>query len=348
MTFYILVPMNCLVFRFSAMGDVALTVPVLRSALEQNPSLKITMVSNKAFEPFFHDLPNFEFYGVTLKDYNGTTGLYRLYKELNKHQKWDAVLDIHSVMRTWVLGTFFKWRRIPVYKIDKGREAKKALTRKKKKQLVQLPHTTERYAKVFTQAGIKLNLNFGEAIHSSKPLPNLTLDSSLLWIGIAPFSKHQQKEWPLDKVKELIGQLSKLSKFEILLLGGGSKEKEILEKLCSPYKNVHSLVGKFSLSEEITLVKKLSLLVSMDSFNLHLATLLGVKVVSIWGATHSFAGFGPVGENNAYQVEIPAKELECRPCSIFGSKPCHRGDFACMQQISVEMVMEKINFALNS
>ncbi len=330
------------------MGDVALTVPVLRSALEQNPSLKITMVSNKAFEPFFYDLPNFKFYGITLKDYNGTTGLYRLYKELNNYQKWDVVLDIHSVMRTWVLGTFFKWRGIPVYKIDKGREAKKALTRKKKKQLIQLPHTTERYASVFTHAGIKLKLTFGEAIHSSKQLPDLLFDNSLPWVGIAPFSKHQQKEWPLDNVEKLVAQLSKLSQYEILLLGGGSKEKEALDKLALPFKNVHSLVGKFSLEEEITLVQKLHLFISMDSFNLHLASLVGVKVVSIWGATHSFAGFGPVNGNNAYQVEIPLEELDCRPCSVFGSKPCHRGDFACMQPTSVEMVMEKINFALNS
>ncbi len=330
------------------MGDVALTVPVLRSALEQNPSLKITMVSNKAFEPFFYGLPNFEFYGVSLHDYSGTTGLYRLYKELNNHKKWDAVLDIHSVMRTWVLGTFFKWKGIPVYKIDKGREAKKALTRKKKKQFVQLPHTTVRYAKVFTQAGIKFNLNFGEDIHSSKSMPDLGLDPALPWIGIAPFSKHQQKEWPLEKVEELIDQLSKSSKYEILLLGGGGKEKELLEKLANPFKNVHSFVGKLSLEEEISLVKNLSLFISMDSFNMHLASLVGVKVISIWGATHTLAGFGPVNGNANFKVEIPLEELSCRPCSVFGSKPCHRGDFACMQRISVEMVMEKVNFALNS
>ncbi len=330
------------------MGDVALTVPVLRSALEQNPSLKITMVSNKAFEPFFHDLPNFDFYGIELVKYNGMSGLYRLFKELKAYKKWDAVLDIHSVMRTWTLDTFFKWSGIPVYKIDKGRNDKKALTRKKRKQLNQLSHTTERYAKVFVQAGIKLDINFGEAIHSSKPLPNLTIDNSLPWIGIAPFSKHKQKEWPLEKVEELIDQLSKSSKFEILLFGGGTKEKEVLNQLAQPFKNVHSLAGKFSLEEEIGLIKKLCLLVSMDSFNMHLASLVGVKVVSVWGATHTLAGFGPVNNNEEFKVEISLEELNCRPCSVFGSKACYRKDFACMQRISVEMVMEKINFALNS
>ncbi len=330
------------------MGDVALTVPVLRSALEQNRGLKVTMVSNKAFEPFFYDLPNFEFYGVDLKNYAGMPGLYRLFKELHHYQQWDVVLDIHSVMRTWALGTFFKWRRIPVFKIDKGREEKKALTRKNKKVLNQLLHTTERYVNVFNQAGIHINLVVKEAIHPSVKMPQLALNTSLPWIGIAPFSKHQQKEWPLNKVEELIKQLNDLGKYEIVLLGGGSKEKETLEKLASPYTQVHSLVGKFNLEEEITVVKNLELLVSMDSFNMHLASLLGVKVVSIWGATHSLAGFGPVNRNNCFTVEIPLTELNCRPCSVFGSKSCHRGDFACMQRISAEMVMKKINFALNS
>ncbi len=330
------------------MGDVALTVPVLRSALEQNPALKITLVSNQVFEPFFYDLPNFKFYGVNLKNYPGMPGLYRLFKELNSYQKWDVVLDIHSVLRTWTLGTFFKWRRIPVYKIDKGREEKKALTRKNKKVLNQLLHTTERYVNVFQQAGIDVNLNVKEAIHPSVQLPKIALSPSLPWIGIAPFSKHQQKEWPLAKVEQLIKQLNHASQYEIVLLGGGAKEKEILEKLAAPYTHVHSLVGKFNLAEEITVVKNLKLLVSMDSFNMHLASLLGVKVVSIWGATHSLAGFGPVNNNSRFMVEIPIAKLNCRPCSVFGSKPCHRSDFACMQRISVEMVMKKINFALTS
>ena len=330
------------------MGDVALTVPVLRSALEQNPELRITFVSNKVFEPFFYDLPNFEFYGIDLKKYSGVIGLYRLYKELNKYQKWDVVLDIHSVMRTWVLGQFFKWSGIPVYKIDKGRTEKKALTRRENKTLKQLPHTTERYQDVFSHAGIPVNLNSNQAIQSSGNLPPIDLDDSLIWIGIAPFSKHTQKEWPLEKISVLLEQLNNTNKYELVLLGGGIKEEEALENFATNLQHVHSMAGKFTLEQEIAFVKKLSLVISMDSFNMHLAALLDVKVISIWGATHSLAGFGPMDNNDDYKVEIPTSELSCRPCSVFGSKPCHRGDFACMQQITVEMVMEKVNFALNS
>lgn len=329
------------------MGDVALTVPVLRSVLEQNPGVHITLVSNKAFEPFFHDLPRFEFYGVELNNYKGVWGLYQLFRELNSYQKWDCIIDLHSVMRTWVLSKFFKWNGTPVYTIKKGRLEKKALTRKENKQLKQLPHTTERYQMVFQDAGIKSELTYENSIHPSVT-PTFNFNQAKPWIGIAPFSKHIQKEWPIALIKSLVEQLSQSKSYEIVLLGGGTIEKTKLDEIASAYDNVHAVVGVYSLNEEVALIKKLSLLVSMDSFNMHLASLLNVKVVSIWGATHSFAGFGPVKPNDAFKVEIPINDLGCRPCSVFGSKPCHRGDFACMQRISVEMVQEKINFALNS
>ena len=329
------------------MGDVALTVPVLRSVLEQNPDVHITLVSNKAFEPFFHDLPRFEFYGVDLDKYKGIIGLYKLFKELSKYQKWDCITDLHSVMRTWVLSKFFKWSGIPVFAIDKGRAEKKALTQKGNKIYKQLPHTTMRYQQVFKGAGISSKLVYKNAIHPSST-KSFDFDSSKKWIGIAPFSKHTQKEWPLDKVTALLKALDGTNQYEILLFGGGTEEKILLKTLASSFENVTSVVEKYSLEDEVSLVEQLSLLVSMDSFNMHLASLLGVKVVSIWGATHSLAGFGPVNGNEKFKVEVPIEELNCRPCSVFGNKPCHRGDFACMQRISVEMVEEKINFVLNS
>lgn len=326
------------------MGDVALTVPVLRSALEQNPHLKITLVSNKQFESFFYDLPNFEFYGVDFDQYKGVLGLYKLFNQLRKYQKWDAVLDLHSVMRTWVLGTFFRWTGTKVYRINKGREQKKRLTAKQNKILQPLPHTTQRYQQVFRMAGIEFNLQTQYAIHVQPK--KFSYSATKKRIGIAPFSKHQQKEWPLQNIAELIKQLAETNKYEFFLLGGGNQEFEKLNKLADSFSNVHNMVGKYRLAEEIAFIKQLSVLLTMDSFNMHLAALLGVKVVSIWGATHSFAGFGPLNQNEDLIVEVPIQALACRPCSVFGNKPCFRGDFACMQQISVEMVKEKLTFAL--
>jgi len=85
-------------------------------------------------------------------------------------------------------------------------------------------------------------------------------------------------------------------------------------------------------------------MISMDSANMHLASLFGVPVVSVWGATHPFAGFMGFGQSPDRAVQID--DLECRPCSVFGNKPCFRGDHACMEWITPERVLEKVGQVL--
>jgi ADP-heptose:LPS heptosyltransferase len=150
--------MRLLVIRFSSMGDVALTVPALRGILESNPDLEITMVSNSRFEPFFYDIERLSFFGVKLNDHNGVLGLWRLFKQLKNEGNWDALVDLHSVMRSWILGLFFKLYGVPVSKIDKGREEKKQLVRKENKVFKKLKHTTERYLEVFKSIGLEGSL----------------------------------------------------------------------------------------------------------------------------------------------------------------------------------------------
>lgn len=340
--------MNLLVFRFSAMGDVALAQPVIKNILENNPKVHITFVSNKNLKPLFLDLPNFTFIGVDLKaDYNGFLGIIKLFNSLKKTGKYNHIIDLHSVLRTWGLCFLFSLIGISYKRIDKGRKEKKQLTVKHKKQFVPLKHTTERYADVFRKLGLKtseikahsinLSAEVGKSLHPFLAEKNL-LPKNNQWIGIAPFSKHKQKEWGIEKVNKLIEMLSK-NDATVFLFGGGKSEIERLENLAASYKNTIVVAGKLDFEKEMALIAQLDAMVTMDSFNMHLAGLLGIKVVSIWGATHHFSGFGPLGVNKEYVVEVPHKELACRPCSVFGNKPCHRGDHACMQQIKVENVL---------
>ncbi len=87
----------------------------------------------------------------------------------------------------------------------------------------------------------------------------------------------------------------------------------------------------------------LDVMISMDSANMHLASLTGTPVVSIWGATHPYAGFVGWAQkpSNILQVDLP-----CRPCSIYGNKPCARGDMECMHRISPESVVAKVEEVL--
>ena len=125
----------------------------------------------------------------------------------------------------------------------------------------------------------------------------------------------------------------------ILLFGGGEKEASILQQWADEIEGVYNMAGKFSFAEELAIISNLNRMVSMDSANMHLASLFGITVVSIWGATHPLLGFYGWAQQ---QKNIVQAELSCRPCSVFGNKPCYRGDHACMQLITQQMILDKI------
>ena len=313
-----------LAYRFSAFGDVAMIVPVLKEFLAQNPDTEIVFVSRKNFADLFDGVERLTFRGVNLDDYKGFFGLRKLALELKKEFQPDFVADLHNVLRTKILSFFFK----KTATLDKGRTEKKLLTRKENKVKKPLKPTTERYADVFRKLGFTLKL--------SHQLPKNSQQKS--GIGFAPFAQHAGKMLPIEKSLDLVKMLSK--NHPIYLFGGGKKEVEILSKWEQEVENVTSLAGKLSLKEELQKISELELMISMDSANMHLASLVGTRVVSVWGATHYFAGFLGYGQSEKDIVEIT--DLACRPCSVFGNKPCFRGDYACLNQIEISEILKKI------
>ena len=128
---------------------------------------------------------------------------------------------------------------------------------------------------------------------------------------------------------------------EIILFGGrADDEQSVMRQWAEKYPNVH-LASEYckNLREELRLMAELDVMVSMDSANMHLASLVGTRVVSIWGATHPYAGF--LGWGQSMDDCIQRNDLKCRPCSIYGNKPCLRGDMACMD-ISPETIVSKL------
>ena len=313
-----------LAYRFSAFGDVAMIVPVLKEFLAQNPDTEIVFVSRKNFSDLFDGVERLTFRGVNLDDYKGFFGLRKLALELKNEFQPDFVADLHNVLRTKILSFFFK----KTATLDKGRTEKKLLTRKENKIKKPLKPTTERYADVFRKLGFTLKL--------SHQFPKNSQQKS--GIGFAPFAQHAGKMLPIEKSLDLVKILSK--NHPIYLFGGGKKEVEILSKWEQEVENVTSLAGKLSLKEELQKISELELMISMDSANMHLASLVGTRVVSVWGATHYFAGFLGYGQSENDIVEIT--DLACRPCSVFGNKPCFRGDYACLHQIEISEILKKI------
>lgn len=344
-----------LVFRFSALGDVAMTIPVLWSFSKQYSEYEILFVSRPFAGNLVKPLPNIQFFPVDLNGrHKGLRGLFRLFRELNKNGPFDAVIDLHSVLRTHVLTTLFRLSGIKTVKIDKGRNEKKALTRKHNKVFDPLPGTFARYQNTFQRAGLSFDLipfpgkeifgvtqPMGKDASDKKaeplvspPLPH----NGGIFIGIAPFARHKWKMWPTDKMQQLIQKLDDGNN-SLILFGGRGEEQKTLEKWASQLKKGCTFAGRLNLEEELQLMAKLDVMISMDSANMHLASLVGTRVVSIWGATHPYAGFYGYGQSPEDAVQI---DLECRPCSVFGNKSCHRKDFACMMRITPEMVLNKI------
>ncbi|MDP5081685.1 MAG: glycosyltransferase family 9 protein, partial [Winogradskyella sp.] len=281
-------PNHILVIRLSAMGDVAMTTPVLRALTQQYPEVKITVLTRDFFKPFFKDLKHVNVYVADVKGkHKGILGLYKLSKEL-KALKFDAVADLHNVLRSKLLNLFFSRKK--VVQLDKGRPEKKALTTGK--QFQQLKTTHQRYADVFEALGYPIDLGqpkFPNPTQLSEKLNAYFLNKDFKTIAIAPFATYQSKMYPLKQMEEVISILSK--DYNVILFGGGDKEIEILNQFEAKYKNVCSVAGKLTLEDELDLISNVDVMLSMDSGNAHIAAMLGTKVVTIWGVTHPFAGF---------------------------------------------------------
>ncbi|CAA7195110.1 glycosyltransferase family 9 protein [Chryseobacterium potabilaquae] len=317
-----------LVYRFSAFGDVAMTAPVFRELLEQNPNVEIVMVSRNNFKGLFANIPNLIFKGIDLDDYKGFLGLRRLSNDLIIEFQPDFIANLHDVIRTKIIDKIYRRKGFKVFKIKKGKEEKEKLTDIRNLDKVQLRRTVERYADVFREMGFKVEL--------SHQLRSLSQKKS--GIGFAPFAQHKGKMLPLEKSYELARLLAK--KYKVYFFGGGSKETETLEKWEKEIPNTKSLSGKLSLEEELEKISQLELMISMDSANMHLASLMGTRCVSIWGATHPYAGFLGFGQSPDDVVQV--KDLTCRPCSVFGDKECYRGDWACLEELDIQKIVEKV------
>jgi ADP-heptose:LPS heptosyltransferase len=330
-----------LVIRFSSLGDVAMTVPVLRLLLAQYPTLEITMLSNQQHAPLFSNIERLHFIGADLKErHKGLKGIYQLFVDCKSSLVDFSVADLHNVLRSKILGAFFRVAGFAVQQIDKGRAEKKKLTRANKKQLAPLASTFDRYAAVLGELGFPVELTKGFLVK-----PSLRVANKSLRLGVAPFAQYREKTYPPALMKQVILQLQQELALSIYLFGAPGAEAAELQEWEKELPGVINRAGKQSFQEELKEIASLDAMLAMDSANMHIASLFEVPVVSIWGATHPYAGFMGWQQplENAVQVD-----LSCRPCSVFGNKPCHRGDWACMSNLAPAAVVARVKAVLLS
>lgn len=337
-----------LIIRFSAMGDVAMTAPVLREFTQAYPEVKLTMVSRQLFAPFFNGVPNLHFHAFDPKGkHKGFFGLLKLFMELRKLEI-NAVADLHNNLRSRILGILFFLFGVKTVRVDKARSEKKRLTRKVNKVLEPLLPITDRYAAVLAALGYPFQLK-----HVLSPVVPEKLSDQLggliggpknkKWIGVSPFAQHAQKVYPLAKMETVILQLVKQG-YQLFIFGGGEQEKQVAATWAAQHPLITSVIGQVNLTEELQLISNLDLMLSMDSSGMHLASLKGIPVISIWGSTHPYLGFLGYGQSITDTLQI---DLYCRPCAVYGNIACYRGDFACMNNLPETVVINSVINKLN-
>lgn len=325
-----------LVIRFSALGDVAMLVPLVRHVAERYPGWDFTMLSRRQYAPLFSDMPsNVRFHGADLRGrHHRLWGLSSLLEEID-YRSYDAVADMHDVLRSQYLRTrmFLAGKRCA--HVFKARVQRWLLVRHNNRHKQPLVPMIERYRAVFTELGFQ-----NDAL-SFTPMDGSTRAN----IGIAPFAAHRGKVYPIERmgtVVEALGRTMAGRGEKALLFGGGERELTILNEWERKYEGVESVAGKYRIDEEIGIMRGLRLMVTMDSANMHLASLAGTRVLSVWGATHPWAGFLGYGqkENDCIQLNLP-----CRPCSIYGNRFCQYRDYRCLD-IAPETIIERVEKAL--
>lgn len=337
-----------LLARFSALGDIALTIPALYEACRRNPDIHFVMLTRRHPASMFIGAPsNLTVEGVDLDEWKGIGGMRRLTASLRRRYRPGVFIDLHDVLRTRLMRFFSRLHGMRVSVIDKGRREKRALTRPGRKELLQLPGATERYADAMRRGGIALPpaLSFRSIFSAEPPSAPFAKASGPKregerWYAVAPFARHAGKIYPPALMRRVVTELAGRPGARVFIFGFGQEESALIEEWRSGAENIVNMASlKIGLPAELHLLAHCDVMLSMDSANMHLASLVGLRVVSVWGATHPCCGFLGYGQRPEDAVQL---ELPCRPCSVFGNRPCRRGDYHCLSGITPESIVEKV------
>ena len=334
---------NVLVIRLSVLGNVAMTIPVLYPVCKANPDTRFIMLTKKWPASMFHDRPaNLKVVDFDINEnHKGFFGLLKLAAQLHKLYDIDAVADLHNVTGTKIMDAYLWLRGAKIAGMDREKAKRKALVTHRTHEPVTPIH--ERYRNVFKELGFETPDNFTRLYEGRDwPVSPIVLEKEpgQRWIAISPFSSHRQKAYPLELMEKVIAELCKRENYWIFLMGGGKTEKIALRGIARKYKNVISMAEvKHRFLDEYALLGKCDLMLTMESANMHLASLVDLQAMTIWGPTSPACGYQ--GYNQVVEDDIQL-DMDCRPCSITGDKPCKYGDFRCLKNIPPEYIAQHV------
>ncbi len=346
-----------IITRFSAIGDVAMTIPLLYSLAATNKNHRFVFVSQEFLRPIFTNMPdNMEFRGIKLANTKAKSKIEKIKSSISNYisllkfgyrlkKEYDvvAVADLHNETKSHFLTLPFLWGKAKIVRTESKKAERKSLIDPSNSNKKAIESIFDRQKTVYRKLGFSLTPNFISLFGNEKAdispyatfMPPKGEDK---WVGIAPFANHKGKIYPMPKMRQVIALLSEKENIRIFCFGNGKTEEEVIDTWCKEFKNVHSLVGKSNFEGELKIMSHLDAMISMDSANMHLASLTNTTVFSIWGATSPLAGFLGWRQSPSNCIQ---KNMPCRPCSIYGNKPCIYGDYRCMD-IAPEDIAQRI------
>lgn len=314
-----------LILRFSSIGDIILTTPVIRCLKKQYPEAEVHFVTKKSYKTLVETNIYIDKY------YLLDNSLNDLIKQL-KVERYDYVIDLHNNLRTRII----KFRLgVKSFSYDKLNFQKWLLV-KFKKNFMPNVHIVDRNLKTVETLGIKNdNAGLDYFIPAKDELPVEWLPESFRdsYAVYAIGGQHETKKLPLPKMIELCEKIDLP-----LVLIGGKEDTEQAEKLVFAFENkankqILNTCGKCTLNQSASLIKGASIVYTHDTGMMHVAAALKKKVVSIWGNTVPEFGMYPYQTNF---VALEVKDLACRPCSKIGYEKCPLGHFKCMNELEFQ------------
>lgn len=312
-----------LILRLSALGDVAMTLPVIYSVARQHPEAEFTLLTRPFFRRLFIDAPS----NLSFVEFADTSfgGLLKTIKKL-RQMGFTAIADLHDMLRTRLIRSSVGARKVET--VNKDRRRRRQLTVGKSREFQ--TGYIERYRRVFARLGLDAELTFRSLFNDSA--------TPRAGIGIAPFARYATKTYPPELMEQVARMLTDRGE-QVYLFGARGAEAEQLQQWQSRNPRLEVLAGTLSIEEELRAISRLRVMVTMDSANMHLASLVATPVVSVWGSTIPQCGFMGYRQSvdNAVWLDLP-----CQPCSIAGLPECPLKTTACLKNLPPQTLLSKI------
>ena len=309
-----------LILRFSSIGDIVLTTPVIRCLKLQYPNAEVHFATKQQFKVLVENNPHIDKFFLLEKSLNAfITAL--------QSEHYDYVIDLHNNLRTSIIKLRLGKES---FSFDKLNFQKWLLVNFKINRMPDV-HIVDRYLKTIESLGVK---NDNQGLDYFIPERDFVKIKDN-FVAYAIGGQHFTKKMPTHKIIEICKNIHS----NIILLGGKEDFETGEEIQKSVGKKIINACGKYNLNQSASLLQQAEYVISHDTGLMHIAAAFKKRVISIWGNT--VPAFGMYPYLTDYQV-VENKNLSCRPCSKIGYAKCPKGHFKCMEEIEIS----KINLSL--